>query len=613
MNTIKTQANNINILIVDDNPNNLRLLSNILTEHGYQTRRVISGKMALQAVKANKFDLIFLDINIPEMNGYEICHQLKSDDQTSNIPVIFISALDEVVDKVKAFEVGGIDYITKPFQFEEVIARVENQVKILSLQQDLQNLNSNLEAEIAQRTHELEKSNRELRKTQKVLLNKSLRDPVTNLDNKVSLMGKLRKAVALTKIQANSYFTLFLFNCYCPELINTSLYLELENAIAIAIANQLNEYNTDYSFVARLDNNEFVIIINQLNNFEKAEIIAQKIQHKFDAPLYIQSKDIDVKIDYGIVIVNDDSEPVDSIVKKAKILAYKAKNNSNIIYQNKISDRDNLKISNILQLFTTAFKNKKIELCYQPIVCLKNNQILEVEVFLSQKKSTNHFILTQDIVKTIYQEDKLANDLLKWTLKTANQDLIKWQERIIWDQKLQDIEKDILIRLKILDSQLLIPNFSELLKISLNNLELEPKNVILEIPELFIHNNHEVLAKIIQKIHKSGIKFSLDNLSIKYLTINSIYNFPINNFKLSNFIFNNINNSNQKETMITNILNLAKSTNMNIIVTDIETEEQLKYWQQLGCQLGMGKFVSNPVTFDRIENLIINNLSSKKK
>jgi two-component system, sensor histidine kinase and response regulator len=127
------------ILIVDDLPNNLRLLSIMLTQKGYQVRKAINGQMALNTVRSLIPDLILLDINMPDINGYEVCQQIKSDEKTREIPVIFISALDDVLDKVKAFQVGGVDYISKPFQGEEVMARIENQLTISRQKKQLQN------------------------------------------------------------------------------------------------------------------------------------------------------------------------------------------------------------------------------------------------------------------------------------------------------------------------------------------------------------------------------------------------------------------------------------------------------------------------------------------
>lgn len=126
------------ILIVDDTPDNLRLLSTILSEQGYKVRSVINGSAALMGAQARPPDLILLDVNMPGMNGYEVCRLLKEQEQTFDIPVIFISASHDVINKVQAFSVGGVDYICKPFQVEEVLVRIETQLSLRRLQAKLQ-------------------------------------------------------------------------------------------------------------------------------------------------------------------------------------------------------------------------------------------------------------------------------------------------------------------------------------------------------------------------------------------------------------------------------------------------------------------------------------------
>jgi len=119
-----------NILIVDDLPENLHFLTELLTKHGYKVRCVTNGTMALRTVRNHPPDAILLDIKMPDMDGYQVCEALKSDENTSEIPIIFLSALDHVFDKLKAFKVGGVDYISKPFHLEEVLVRLETQVTI---------------------------------------------------------------------------------------------------------------------------------------------------------------------------------------------------------------------------------------------------------------------------------------------------------------------------------------------------------------------------------------------------------------------------------------------------------------------------------------------------
>ncbi len=147
-----------NILIVDDTPENLTVLRQMLSEHGYRVRPALSGEIALKTIQADLPDLILLDIVMPGMSGFKLCSILKADEKTCNIPIIFISALSGIEDKMKAFSDGGVDYISKPFNTEEVLARVKTHLTLHSLVQNLENKN-----------HELEKALTEVKRLQGLL------------------------------------------------------------------------------------------------------------------------------------------------------------------------------------------------------------------------------------------------------------------------------------------------------------------------------------------------------------------------------------------------------------------------------------------------------------
>lgn len=140
------------ILIVDDLPDNLRLLQSTISDRGFKVRCAKSGAVALASALADLPDLVLLDINMPEMDGYEVCKRLKSCKETQNIPVIFLSAIDDIFDKVKAFQVGGVDYITKPFQVEEVLIRLNHQLELVAAKKEIHLLNTELEQKVQQRT-----------------------------------------------------------------------------------------------------------------------------------------------------------------------------------------------------------------------------------------------------------------------------------------------------------------------------------------------------------------------------------------------------------------------------------------------------------------------------
>lgn len=178
-----------NILVVDDKPDNLRLLSNILTKEGYKVRKILTGRLAIDAAQLDPPDLILLDIMMPELNGYQVCQSLKQNQQTQEIPIIFLSALDTVADKVKAFTMGGVDYITKPFQQEEVLARVKTHLQLRQLNRDLQQRNTLLKQEVQQRRKieaELKVALQELKEAQEQVI----------IQEKLASLGALMAGIA---------------------------------------------------------------------------------------------------------------------------------------------------------------------------------------------------------------------------------------------------------------------------------------------------------------------------------------------------------------------------------------------------------------------------------
>ena len=154
----ESKAGRGSILIVDDGPENLRVLSELLRSEGYLTRPVSDGDLALQAAAADPPDLILLDIMMPGMDGFEVCRQLKKDTRLRDIPVVFLSAMDDVADKVKAFSVGGVDYVSKPFQFPEVRMRVENHLRLRRLQVELEVKNRRLVDLVSEQVREISDS-----------------------------------------------------------------------------------------------------------------------------------------------------------------------------------------------------------------------------------------------------------------------------------------------------------------------------------------------------------------------------------------------------------------------------------------------------------------------
>ncbi|CAD5961182.1 Phytochrome-like protein cph2 [Planktothrix tepida] len=274
-----------NILLVDDLPENLQLLSDLLIQLGYTVRSVTSGRMALKTVRFKQPDVIFLDVKMPEMDGYQVCEALKADENFRNIPVIFISALNDVFDKVKAFQAGGVDYITKPFQVEEVVARLESQLTI-------QRQKQLLEAEIIKR-QEAEEILYQSRALLSSILNSSLdgiaalqavREPETGMikdfrclvvnpvlakvfeRTRDEMMGKIILKKLLNRIQPELFYR-FVKIVETGESLEQDIYYPFGESYW-------------YHFVAVKLGDGFSITIRDITSRKKAELALQEANQK---------------------------------------------------------------------------------------------------------------------------------------------------------------------------------------------------------------------------------------------------------------------------------------------------------------------------------------------
>ena len=395
----------INILIVDDNPDNLRLLSDILREKGYQTRKAITGSLALKSLEATTFDLILMDINLPGMNGYEICEKIKQNPKTKNIPVIFISAYNEPLDKVKAFKVGGIDYITKPLHNEEVLVRVENQVKIINLQREISLQNLKLKQQYLERSQQLEKTEQSLQKSQQQLLDKSLRDDVTGLDNRIAFMGKLTEACRQLQENEDYNFAVLVIECPYLDIYDHILSLELKNQILSAIATILTSSLPTNSNLARLNDNQFVILQTEINNMTVATELVEKLYDKYDNPLLLEPQEIFVDFYCGIISgdilrkCNKGETPrkqSEYLLQKGKIALFKAQEATNNKYHYSIfTPQFNQNFKSELKLHLNLLKfinNQQLKIDYYPVFNFNNNQIrgLDSRINWNIFKKKNH-------------------------------------------------------------------------------------------------------------------------------------------------------------------------------------------------------------------------------
>ncbi|MBR8830101.1 MAG: diguanylate cyclase [Chlorogloea purpurea SAG 13.99] len=254
----ETEDKNFTILIIDDVPANLKLLSQMLIEQGYTVKCVKSGAMALVTLNINQPDLILLDVNLPDMNGYEICENLKKNEVLQDIPIIFLTVSDDLEYKIRGFQVGGADYITKPFHIQEVIARVNNQIKITRQKRQLR--------------ERVDKYQQNQEKLQEL----ALIDPVTGVPNRRCFNEHLEKEWR-QHLQERAFLTLIMADIDHFKLYNDT-YGHIQGDMCLqTIARTLYDLvNRPGDLVARYGGEEFALVLAN-TTLEQGEAVARRI------------------------------------------------------------------------------------------------------------------------------------------------------------------------------------------------------------------------------------------------------------------------------------------------------------------------------------------------
>lgn len=305
MNTTTENSSPYQILLVDDTPENIDILKAILSREGYNISVALSGEVAIDIVSRSKPDLILMDVMMPGINGFEACEKIKSNESTKDIPVIFVTAKTEADDIVKAFDVGGVDYITKPYQYKEVLIRVKTHLET----QALTKRNTMLIAKLQEANAELEKVSRT--------------DPLTGLSNRRDVNEKIESEI-IRADRSKKSFSLLLGDIDHFKTINDTFGHDAGDYILVEVAKLMTQATRRQDVVARWGGEEFLILLPETSlegSIKVAEDIRKKIEEK---ELIYDQKKIAITMSFGSCV----SEPemtLNTLVKKADECLYKAK------------------------------------------------------------------------------------------------------------------------------------------------------------------------------------------------------------------------------------------------------------------------------------------------
>ncbi|MEM8832210.1 MAG: EAL domain-containing protein [Cyanobacteria bacterium P01_G01_bin.19] len=595
------------ILIVDDVPDNLRLLSTTLTQQGYKVRCAKNGAIALMGAQNDLPHLILLDINMPDLNGYEVCEKLKENAATRSIPIIFLSAQDDIQDKVKAFTTGAVDFISKPFQVEEVLARVRNQIALQEANDKVRMLNERLEQRVKERTSEVEEANRVLREEiiqryqlEEKLRHDALHDSLTGLPNRSLFMQEIKTCLHNAIANPQKQFAILFIDLDRFKIINDSLGHLAGDELLIACARRLTNCIGADTVLARLGGDEFTILIRDVERVEDAVAIAEKVLNEFASPFNLGSRNLSITVSIGIVLGNGEYCQEIDLLRDADTALYRAKELGKARYE--IFDRQMyLDAMRRLELETElreAIFRDELLLYYQPIFSLDNLQLTGFEALVRWQHPLRGVISPDEFVP-LAEETGLIVALGEWVMNRACNQLKIWHDNL-------PAARNLTMSINVAGEQLHDPNFLDTIDRIIDRTQVEVKYLKLELTESMLIEDTEQTIQVLQQIKNRGIKISIDDFGTGYSSLSYLPQFPIDILKIDRSFVEAMSIERQNLEIIKTIVTLARVLNMQIIAEGIETDTQSNTLKDLKVEFGQGFLFSKPLTVPQAEMAIAN-------
>ena len=579
----KSQSASIkgDILIVDDTPQSLMMLMDFLTAQGHNVRPAPNGKVALVEVRATPPDLILLDVMMPDMDGYQVCQELKNNEQTRDIPVIFLSAMSHFEDKIRALEVGGVDYISKPFHMREVAARVEIHLTLHRLQKELLAKNQQLEQEVIER-HQMAEDLRFM----------ALHDRLTGLPNRTTLTRQIEKAIACRREDPNHHFAILFIDLDRFKSVNDTLGHHAGDQVLIAIARRLEQCARPDDLVARLSGDEFVVLLDNAQ-ISEAEEVADLIQQTLNQPLQLEGHHFFITASIGIALNTTYHPHAEDLLRNADMAMYQAKAQGKARYVLFDAEQQNRQIEHwqLESDLWRALERQEFRVYYQPIAALSDGCMMGVEA-LVRWQHPQQGLLGPDTFLPLAEETGLIVPIGEWLLGRACAQLATWHAAGYTDLRLA---------VNLSARQLQQPNLPVLLKEILVENGLPESALELEITESV--SMQDLDLTIINQLKAMGLKISIDDFGVGS-SLNTLKALPLNAVKIDQSFVQGMLTNPGDRAIVMAMIGVARHLNLEVIAEGVETEEQLAFLQMQQCDEIQGYLFSPPLPAQEMSQLL---------
>jgi diguanylate cyclase (GGDEF)-like protein len=586
------------ILVVDDIADNRIILSRRLVRRGFEVVEADGGRVALELIAQQPFDLVLLDINMPDLDGISVLKTIRQSHSESTLPVIMVTAHGESADTVAALTLGANDYVTKPVDFPVALARIEAQIARKRAEEALRLTNQQLEHRIDSRTAELSQLNEQLaseiverRRSEARMEHMAHHDALTGLANRVLFQDRLQRALSEAEASGGGVAVLCLDLDRFKE-VNDTVGHPAGDKLLRSVAQRLLTAVRAEDTVARLGGDEFAIIQPGPTSPEATAGLAQRVLDLFQKPFELDTDVLRSGVSIGAALFPQDATTANDLLKAADIALYHAKSEGGGIYH-----RFEAEMCAALEArrgfeqdLRRALERDEFTLHYQPLIDLETHAVLGCEALIRWRHPVRGFVSPADFIP-IAESNGLIVEIGEWVLRTACAEAARWPAPTKVAVNLSPV-------------QFAKPGLVEVVASALSAAGLDPTRLELEITESLLLGNNELVLRALRDLKKLGIEISMDDFGTGYSSLGYLRQFPFDKIKVDRSFVSSLAASTESVAIVRAIVGLATGLGMTTLAEGVETVEQLDSLVAEGCAQGQGFYFSRPVPATEIRAML---------
>ena len=584
------------ILIVDDERFFINILVNLLNTE-YRTAIALNGEQAIdRTLSDSPPDLILLDIVMPGMDGYEVCKRLKQNPKSRDIPIIFLTVRSEVDDETKGFQLGAIDYITKPISPPIVKARVSTHLTLEQTREALKKTNRELEDTVAERTQDLTQEIMDRKSIEEQLYRLANYDPLTSLPNRMCFEEQLTQLIETARTN-NAQVVLMLIDLAHFKHLNNTLGYAHGDELLKQMANRLLDCIPEANSIARFGNDKFAIALLESQSGNTVEHVTANISTAFKDPFRLDSSDYTAKLRIGIAKLPLDAEDLDGLIGNTVLALSQAKidQSANITYYTPTLSQRTAEQAKLAKELSQAIEKNQLVLHFQPIFAASTRALLGAEALVRWQHPQRGLLLADEFIPIAEQTDLILK-LGEWILYHACEAARSWTTTAT-----DNLE--IAVNISSRQCYYSMHCLSTISRI-LQQTNLPANRLCLEVSEnVFIDAPPESLEEFNQ-VRNLGVRIAISKFGIGYSSMSFVRTFPVDVLKIDRSIISETTHGKPDTALIFAILSMAKALGLKVTAKGIENENQLAILQSGDCDSVQGFLFSKPLNPEQFESFI---------